>query len=251
LRKTSKAHSKETPEPVEISEDSSKQEELNSEDFSETQESSEKKDIELVSRTLLRLYNHLKKNQSLNEKEMIKDLELNTVNEKLRQQIETDKNELQGIYEENQALREMALQTQVEYTDQIDLLTRENNDLKDKLKKIDEKVKEELEKRAVKFQDTIRDLRNKLGEALKRNEIVTEVTEGMSQLQERIKTLFDQNEKLELENNQLRARITDLEERELTLKENFETAEKKLAELKKKDELQLMVIAGLKRQLGE
>jgi regulator of replication initiation timing len=208
-------------------------------------------DTKLVARTLLRLYTYLEKGAVFNEDKLIRDLEFNTVNQQLREQLDAAKIEVQTLLEENQALREHALQTQVESGDYIEHLESENNDLKSRLQQIDDKVKEELEKRTTKYQDIIRDLRNQLGEALKRNEVVTEVTESIAQLQERIKTLFETNSQLEQENITLRNSLGELEEKYTKLVADHEKSEAKVTELKKKDELQVMVIAGLKRQLGE
>ena len=208
-------------------------------------------DLDLVGRTLMRLYSYLKKTEKIDEKVIIKELEFNTINQQLREKMEHAKIELQGIYEENQALREMALRSQVEFSDEKEQLEMENNALKEKLRLIDEKVKEELEKRTVKYQDIIRDLRNKLGEALKKNESIKEVSESILQMQERIKSLFDQNDTLEQQNIKLKNQLQELENAHALLKEEYEKAMSRLSELKKKDELQVMVIAGLKRQLGE
>lgn len=204
-------------------------------------------DKDIVARTLLRLYRFLKQKEPFDEQHIIHDLEFNTPNQAIREKLEAAQIELQTIYEENQAVRETSLRTQVETGEQVDRIEEENRIMREKLEKIDEKIKEELEKRTTKYQDIIRDLRNKLGEALKRNDVVTEVTESFTQLQERIKVLFDQNAILEQENLKMKTQLSELEEEHKKLKDDYQKAQERAAELKKKYDLQAIVIAGLKR----
>jgi hypothetical protein len=203
---------------------------------------------QIVARNLLRLYQYLQMDKPLEQKDLIHELEFDTPNEEYRKKIDQLDLENQSLLMENQMLRESALQTQVEYSDQIEMLENDNNEMKGKLGEIDKIVKTELEKRIKKYEEIITDLRNKLREAVEKNQKFTEVNDVIVNLQENITSLFDQNEQLLKHNETLQKQIEDAEQGLSQLQEKIFQLESKNKELAKKNELQKMVIDGYKRK---
>jgi len=172
---------------------------------------------------------------------------LDTPNAELRQNVEKLQNELQNVVEENQALRESSLQTQLEYSDKIEQVEIENRTLKQKIQEIDKRIAIELQTRAEKYQEIINQLRVQLKETMSKNEKITEVSGALTSMQERIAILFDQNEQFAKDNEILNARTVELESENKTMKEDIQKLEKKNEELRQKEKLQQMVIDGYKR----
>ncbi|MHA1719225.1 MAG: hypothetical protein ACTSWX_12780 [Promethearchaeota archaeon] len=202
----------------------------------------------LVARHLLRLYQFIKQNDPINEQKLLEEMDLGTPNEELRQKVTQLEFELEGTSEENQALRQNALQIQIEAEEQIESIEFENKELKEKVNEINDYVKAELEKRSKRFEVIIEDLRSRLRDALEKNEKITEVNERIEYMQKQVSLLFDQNEKLNKTNNDLEIEIANLNENYEAAKETIKTLEHKNKELHKKVDLQKMVIDGYKRK---
>ncbi|MHA1612597.1 MAG: hypothetical protein ACTSYU_11135 [Promethearchaeota archaeon] len=203
---------------------------------------------EITARNLLRLYQFLQMNKPISELTLLQEIEMNTPSEKLRNEILQIRLEIESVHEENHALQQTALRTQVEAEEQVEAIKNVNLDLKNKIKDMDDVIQQEMENRGKEFDIVIGELRNKLKQSIAQNEKYTEVTEGIKQLQTQVTTLFDQNEDLLKEKKSLNKTIGNLtkegEEREKLIK----AMEKKMGEMTKKAELQTMVIDGYKRK---
>jgi len=202
---------------------------------------------EIVSRNLLRLYHYLNEDRPFKEESLIQELEMGTPNAELRFNIENLNIELENLLQENQALRESALQTQLEYSEQIEQVELENRTLKQKINDIDKRIAIELQTRAEKYQEIINQLRTQLKETMSKNEKITEVSGALTSMQERIAILFDQNEQFAKENDALTTKTAELDQENKTMKEEIQKLEKKNEELRQKEKLQQMVIDGYKR----
>ena len=202
----------------------------------------------LVARHLLRLYQFIKQNDPINEQKLLEEMDKGTPNEELRLKITQLELEIESIYEENHALRQNALQTQIEAEDQIESIEFENRELKEKVQEINVFVKEELEKRAKRFEIIIEDLRARLREALEKNEKITEVNERIEYMQKQVTTFFDKNEKLTKQHNKLDQKYVNLTEKYEESQSKNQKLETKNKELHKKVELQKLVIDGYKRK---
>jgi len=209
--------------------------------------STENKEL-IVARHLLRLYQFIKKNDPINEQKLLDEMDIGTPNEELRLKITQLELEIESIYEENHALRQNALQTQIEAEDQIESIEFENRELKDKVREINDFVKAELEKRAKRFEIIIEDLRARLREALEKNEKITEVSERIEYMQQQVTTLFDQNEELTKKNNKLDQKFVNLNEKFEESQDKNQKLKIKNKELQKKGDLQKLVIDGYKRK---
>ncbi len=203
---------------------------------------------QVVSRNLLRLYQYLQMDKPIEEMKLIEEMELNTPNEALRQKILQLELESQSIYEENHALRQSALQTQIEAEDNVEAIEMENEELREKIKEFNSRIKQELNKVAEKYEGVIKKIKADLNSAQNKNKEISQVSDGIDVLQTKITTLFDQNETLQAENASLHISIEefneDIEERDGKLLKQ----QKKNQELTKKVELQKMVIDGYKRK---
>ncbi|MHA1674747.1 MAG: hypothetical protein ACTSYI_14095 [Promethearchaeota archaeon] len=203
---------------------------------------------EIAARNLLRLYQFLQMNKPITELTLLQELELDTPSEILRQEILQVRLDIESVHEENHALQQTALRTQVEAEEQVEAVTNINLDLKKKIKEMNDVIQKELEKRGNDFELVIGELRKKLKQSISQNEKYTEVTEGIKQLQNQVTTLFDQNEELLNEKNSLNKTIDQLKKEAEERDELIKAMEKKSAELLKKTELQKMVIDGYKRK---
>ena len=203
---------------------------------------------DMVARHLLRLYQFMKQNDPINEQKLLEEMDKGTPNEELRLKITQLELEIESIYEENHALRQNALQTQIEAEDQIESTEFENHELKEKVKEINNFVKAELEKRGKRFEIIIEDLRARLREALEKNEKITEVNERIEYMQQQVTLFFDKNETLTKQYNELEQKNVNLNEKFEESQENNEKLEIKNKELHKKVELQKLVIDGYKRK---
>ena len=203
---------------------------------------------DLVARHLLRLYQFIKENDPINEQELLEEMDKGTPNEELRLKITQLELEIESIYEENHALRQNALQTQIEAEDQIESTEFENRELKEKVKEINNFVKTELEKRAKRFEIIIADLRARLRDALEKNEKITEVNERIEYMQKQVTTFFDKNEALTKQYDELDQKYVNLTENFEESQDNNQKLEAKNKELHKKVELQKLVIDGYKRK---
>lgn len=204
-----------------------------------------KKDV--ISRNLLRLYHYLHEDRPFKEETLIQELEMGTPNAELRQNAVNLSIELENVLQENQALRESSLQTQLEYSEQIEQVEIENRTLKQKIQDIDKRIAIEMQTRAEKYQEIINQLRAQLKETMSKNEKITEVSGALVSMQERIAILFEQNEQFAKENEDLITKTTALEQDNKTMKEDLQKLEKKNDELRQKEKLQQMVIDGYKR----
>jgi len=202
----------------------------------------------LVARHLLRLYQFIKKNDPINEQKLLDEMDIGTPNEELRLKITQLELEIESIYEENHALRQNALQTQIEAEDQIESIEFENRELKEKVREINDFVKAELEKRAKRFEIIIEDLRARLREALEKNEKITEVSERIEYMQQQVTSLFDRNEELTKQNNKLDQKVVNLTEKFEESQSKNQKLKIKNKELQKKGDLQKLVIDGYKRK---
>ena len=203
---------------------------------------------ELVARHLLRLYQFIKKNDPINEQKLLEEMDRGTPNEELRLVITQLELEIENIYEENHALRQQALQTQIEAEDQVESVEFENRELKEKVKEINSFVKAELEKRAKRFEIITEDLRTRLRDAIEKNEKITEVSEKIEYMQQQVTSLFDQNETLTKQNNKLDLKLVNMNEKLEESQEKNQKLKNKNKELNKKVELQKLVINGYKRK---
>ncbi|MHA1794657.1 MAG: hypothetical protein ACTSUK_00970 [Promethearchaeota archaeon] len=206
------------------------------------------KKAEITARNLLRLYQFLQMDKPLNETTLIHEIELDTPNEKLREQIMQLKLEIESLHEENRALQQTALRTQVEAEEQVEAVQVQNRALKTKIKEMEQLIKEELQKRASEYEKIIDGLRNRLKQAILQTEKYTEIDEGIRHLQEQVTSLFDQNEQLQKEKTGLKNQLEDSDHQIEELQEKITSLEKKNKELEKKTELQKMVIEGYKRK---
>lgn len=209
------------------------------------------KKAEITARNLLRLYQFLQMDKPLNESTVIHEIELDTPNEQLREEIMRLKLEIESLHEENRALQQTALRTQVEAEEQIEAVQVQNQNLKNKIKEIEQLIKEELKKRADEYEQIIDGLQNKLKQAILQTEKYTEIDEGIRHLQDQVTSLFDQNEALRKENNELKAELENRGQKIEDLQEMIKGLEKKNKELEKKTELQNLVIEGYKRKEKE
>ena len=75
--------------------------------------------IQILSRNLLRLYQYISNNKPIRQIDLLRELDMNTPNESLRNEIEELKIELEALFEENHALRQNALQNQIEVEEQL------------------------------------------------------------------------------------------------------------------------------------
>lgn len=203
---------------------------------------------DIVARHLLRLYQFIKQNEPINEQKLLEEMDKGTPNEELRLKITQLDLEIESIYEENHALRQNALQTQIEAEDQIESIEFENRELKEKVSEINDFVKAELEKRSKRFEIIIEDLRARLRDALEKNEKITEVNERIEYMQQQVTSFFDKNEKLAKQNNKLDLKLVNLNEKFEESQLNNQKLETKNKELHKKVELQKLVIDGYKRK---
>ncbi len=203
---------------------------------------------DLVARHLLRLYQFIKQNDPINEQKLLEEMDKGTPNEELRLKITQLSLEIESIYEENHALRQNALQTQIEAEDQIESTEFENRELKEKVQEINSFVKSELEKRAKRFEIIIEDLRARLREALEKNEKITEVNERIEYMQKQVTTFFDKNENLTKQHNKLDQKYINLNEKYEESQVKNQKLETRNKELHKKVELQKLVIDGYKRK---
>ncbi len=206
------------------------------------------KKAEIAARNLLRLYQFLQMNKPISELTLLQELELDTPSEELRQEILQVRLDIESVHEENHALQQVALRTQVEAEEQVEAVTNVNQDLKNKIKEMNDVIQQELEKRGNEFELVIGELRKKLKQSISQNEKYTEVTEGIKQLQNQVTSLFDQNEVLLNDKKSLNKTIDQLTKEAEERDEFIKTLEKKSAELLKKTELQTMVIDGYKRK---
>ena len=198
----------------------------------------------LVARHLLRLYQFIKQNDPINEQKLLEEMDKGTPNEELRLKITQLDLEIESIYEENHALRQNALQTQIEAEDQIESTEFENRELKEKVQEINKFVKAELEKRAKRFEIIIEDLRARLRDALEKNEKITEVNERIEYMQQQVTSFFDKNEKLTKQHDKLDQKLIP----GFSYRIKNQKLESKNKELHKKVELQKLVIDGYKRK---
>ncbi len=203
---------------------------------------------ELVARHLLRLYQFMKKNDPINEQKLLEEMDKGTPNEELRLKITQLDLEIENIYEENHALRQQALQTQIEAEEQVESVEFENRDLKEKVKEINSFVKTELDKRAKRFEIITEDLRARLRDAIEKNEKITEVSEKIEYMQQQVTTLFDQNEILSKQNTELDLKLLNVKEKFDESQDKNQKLRIKNKELKKKVDLQKLVINGYKRK---
>ncbi len=75
---------------------------------------------------MLRIYQFLNNNRPIEEDVLIRELEIGTPNEELRNRIKSLENELQNSQDEIQALRESSLQMQLDSSDQLEQRDLEN-----------------------------------------------------------------------------------------------------------------------------
>lgn len=203
---------------------------------------------EIAARNLLRIYQFLQMDKPLTEETLIKEIELDTPNEELRETIMQLKLEIESLHEENHALQQTALRTQVEAEEQVEAVGFQNEELKQKIKEMDSIIQNELERRANEYEQIIAEIRKKLKESIAQNEKYTEVNEGIKQLQKQVSNLFEQNDELLNKNTELKKTIDKMKQEYEEREEFVRSLEKKTAELQKKTELQAMVIKGYKRK---
>ncbi|MCF2140209.1 MAG: hypothetical protein K9W44_09175 [Candidatus Lokiarchaeota archaeon] len=206
------------------------------------------KKAEITARNLLRLYQFLLMNKPLNETTLIHEIELDTPNEALREEIMQLKLEIESMKEENQALQQNALRTQVEAEEQIEAVIVQNNNLKNQIEEMEKQFKQKFEKQSIEYEKIIEQLRSKLEQVIAQNEKYSEIDKGIQQLQQEITNLFAQKEELLKENKNLNNTLKNKENQVIQLEELQKSMEKKIKELEKKIELQNMVIEGYKRK---
>lgn len=207
-----------------------------------------KEKFKTISRNLLRLYNFIEFDHPIEQEDILKELDMNTPNEKLRNKIEELKIELEAVYEENQALRQNALQSQIEYEDQISSHKIMIEDLKAQSEQVDLEIQDKMEKLTEKYEKRITKLEHDLEESVLQNQKITKVNEAVQMLQQKAKSLFTDNDRLEKENRNLTSKIQDNEDSLAKLENQLIDITKKRDELEKKIELQAMVIDGYKRK---
>ena len=176
------------------------------EDKKEKSTSSSEK-IEIISRNLLRLYQFLSEDHPIKQEDLLNELELDTPNEQLRNQISNSKLELESVYEENQALRENALQNQIEFDDYVSTFQLENKELQETIKNSDKNHQEKTQIIIEEYEEKISNLRADLNQAVERNQKITEVNEAIEMLQEKAKELFRKKESLIKKNRSLNKQI--------------------------------------------
>ncbi|MHA2001378.1 MAG: hypothetical protein ACTSVU_04720 [Promethearchaeota archaeon] len=212
-----------------------------------TKSSSEEKNA-IVARNLLRIYNFMNNGAQFKEEKLIEELELNTPNQKLRERINQVELELKSIFEENSALHQNALQSQIEFEDKYNAQIIENQELQIKLTKVNETVKDELAKVAKKYETVISELKTELKKAKKQNEHFLEVNEAIEMLQKKLNILGDENDDMAKGKRELQNQL-DLFSKEIeSLKNQVMQETKKNKELQKKTDLQKIVIDGYKRK---
>lgn len=204
--------------------------------------------MNVISRNLLRLYYFISENKTFEQEELLKELQMDTPNEDLLNEIERLKLELEAIHEENHALRQSALQNQVEVEEQISAYKIEIEELQSQLEQVDDDVKEKIKHLTEKYEKRITKLEKDLQESVIQNEKFTKVNEAVQMLQEKAKSLFSENDRLEKENRELTSTINQHEEKIAKQKNEIDKILKKKQELEKKVELQNMVIDGYKRK---
>jgi chromosome segregation ATPase len=207
-----------------------------------------KKKMDLISRNLLRLYQFLSEDRPIKQEDLLNELELNTPNEQLRNQISNTKLELESIYEENQALRENALQNQIEFDDYISTYQLENKDLQENIKNSDKKHQEKAQIIIDEYEEKISNLRTELNLAVERNQKITEVNEAIEMLQEKAKDLFRKKESLIKKNRSLSKQLEEKDQNIKEIENEKQFLMEKQQKLEKKIELQTMVISGYKRK---
>lgn len=205
----------------------------------------------IIARNLLRLYQFLEEDKPIHEESLIKELELNTPNMKLRHEIERLKLEIESVYEENQVFRQDALQTQIEWETKIELYDKEKDHLKQQIKEMDQKHQKEVQNLKEKYEETIKQLRSEIRAEVEKSEKFGEVNEKMVQIQAKVAELFDQNEALITKNSKLQKKLDETIRKFEEMEEEFNSTKKKDNELEKKVELQNIVIAGFKRKEEE
>lgn len=204
--------------------------------------------LNLVKRSLIRLYKFLDENENFDELELLRDLEQDSPNEALRTELEQIKLQIETLHEENQLLRESALQCQIDAEDQVTAGELETWALKEKASQIEKEMKEKIAEVQKKAEEEIAELKKELRDALEKSEKLTEVNEAISLLQEKLKNEFDRNERIIAERKDTQKELEKLKEEHAVTLENLKKNEKKVAELEKKSELQKMVIDGYQRR---
>ncbi len=202
----------------------------------------------VVSRNLLRLYQFLQMDKPIKEQILINELEFGTPNEEMRSKLMQIELELQSVYEENQALRQSALQIQIEAEDNLESLKIENENLENKAKSIDNHIKKELTEVENKYQNTIKELKKELRSSLEKNKEFSAVNDGINNLQTKLITLFNQNESLENSLSDLKKEKDSIAEKLEDSLSKIKKLKKKNADLIKKVDLQKLVIDGYKRK---
>ncbi|MHA1744997.1 MAG: hypothetical protein ACTSWW_03290 [Promethearchaeota archaeon] len=211
-------------------------------------ETPSKTKIQTLARMLLRLYQYLEEGVPIEEPKLLALMDMNTPSEQLRNKMTQMELELQSVFEENHALSQNALQTQIEAEDQISSIELENMDLKLRIDQFELQLKEELEKVSNKYEDVVKAVKKELLTAVQKNEQITEVNERIKMLNENITSLFDQNEQLTSAKKTLTSDLKEMTRERDTLLKNVKKLEKKKIEFEKKVELQKMVIDGYKRK---
>ena len=186
-----------------------------------------------------------------NDADVVKDLEINTPSEALRNENIQLTLEMESISEENQVLREGALQNQIEWESQEEIYIREKALLKERIKKTDVITKKEIKDLKTDYEVQIDELRNNHRLLVEKNERISEVSEGIVHLQKQIKFLFDENEDLRSDKRDYTEELEELQIDNKERDEKLEILQKENAKLIKKTELQQMVIAGNKRKEEE
>ena len=211
-------------------------------------ENPSKTKIQTLARMLLRMYQYIEEGSPIEEPKLVALMDMNTPSEQLRNKMTQMELELQSVFEENHALSQNALQTQIEAEDQISAIELENLDLRLRIDQFELQLKEELEKVSDKYEDVVKSVKKELLTAVQKNEQITEVNERIKMLNEKITSLFDQNEDLTATTKSLTSSLDDrTQERDQLLKQ-VKKLEKKKKEFEKKVELQKMVIDGYKRK---
>ncbi len=216
---------------------------------------------DFVARNLLRLYKFIRENKKFNERELMAEIDVGTPNEELRNEISALKLEIDALEEENQALRQSALQSQIQHEEQIEMRELEYNEVKNelttlqkkyknKIEEMENEVKTELKKREKKYREIINDLRKKLNNALGRSERFSEFADGFEQLQNRMLKVVKDNEYLESTLKKIQREYESLHKGNQQLQKEYDRLETKHSELKKKVDLQKNVIDGYKRKYG-
>ncbi len=204
--------------------------------------------ITIIQRNLLRLYQFIAEEKPIAQAELLAELDMDTPNEELRNEIQQLNLEMEALYEENHALRQSALQNQIEGEEQRSAYQIEIDDLQLQLEQIDIEVKEKTKRLTEKYEKRIDQLERELEEAIIQNQKFTKVNEAVQMLQEKAKSLFASNDRLEKVNRNLTTEIEENEQTTRKLQKEFDDLSKKTQALEKKVELQKMVIDGYKRK---